>query len=364
MFEKARLLEKQGRRIIHLEIGEPDFLPPASVVEALCSSAKAGRVRYSDAPGLPELRRALASYLNAKYRTELSEEQVLITPGGRFSLYLSFVAGIRKEGTVALFAPDWPAYRGCVRFTGGEYVTLNTQLEDGWAPTVEEVDQFLGPGVGTVVLNSPSNPTGTILSRELIHRVAQIAVERHVTVVSDEVYADYSYRPHHSILQEPGCPFFLVGSFSKSWAMTGFRIGYAVSDPASIRRMAKVQSLLLTNVPEFVQLAALKALECREELEANVQLMRSRVDRVQQFLAKAPLAFAPVEGGLYLFPRLDKPGVDSASFALRLLEEKGVAVAPGSGFGPYPEFLRITLSQRDDLLFEGLSKIRELLEAV
>lgn len=363
MFEKAKNLEKQGRKVIHLEIGEPDFLPPTEVIDTMYTSAKEGYLRYSSAPGIPQLRNALAEYVNKQYNLSLTHDNVIITPGGRFALYLSFLAALKNSGKVAILAPDWPAYRECVKFVGGDYVTLNTRLEDSWTPSEEEISTLLDQKVGTIVLNSPSNPTGKVLSKETIQQVAETAIRKGLTVISDEVYSDYVYQsPYYSILREPKCSSILIGSFSKCWAMTGFRIGYAIGAPQMIKSMSKVQSLLLTNVPEFIQFAALKALENEKALSDNVQLMKRRVDKANQALSKMPVSSHAPEGGLYAFPRIDKPGIDSMDFALQLLEKKGVAVAPGIGFGPYPGFIRITLSQRDDVLMDGLSKIGEILE--
>ncbi|MBI4257578.1 MAG: aminotransferase class I/II-fold pyridoxal phosphate-dependent enzyme [Thaumarchaeota archaeon] len=362
MFEKATTLEKQGRKVIHLEIGEPDFFPPREVIDAMYISAKEGHLRYSSPSGIPQLRSALAQTIGKRYKVSLSQDNVIVTPGGRFAIYLCFAAALRNQGKAAIIAPDWPAYRECVKFVGGEYITLNTRLEDGWSPSDEEVSGLLDQGVGSVVINSPSNPTGKILSKETVQRVAEIAAQKGLTVISDEVYSDYVYQQsYYSILQEQRCRSILIGSFSKCWAMTGFRIGYAIAEPHLIKSMSKIQSLLLTNVPEFVQFAALKALECEDALRDNVQLMKKRVEKASATLSKMPLSLHAPEGGLYAFPRINKPGIDSMDFALQLLEKKGVAVAPGIGFGPYPDFIRITLSQRDDVLMDGLSKIGEML---
>ena len=358
VFFKARELAKE-RRLIRLEVGEPDFGPPKPVVEELCRSAKAGYVKYSTASGIPELREAIADHLRQKLGIDLKKEEVLVTPGGRMALYLAMATSLSIGSRVLIFEPYWPAYRDFTEHLGSKPVILRTELEEGWEPDLEEVKDV---SADMALINYPNNPTGKILDRGKFEGLLETLRSKGVEVVSDEVYYDYTFGKEVRSILQYGLDGVVIGSFSKSFGMTGFRIGFAVSSKRRIERMIELQRLMLTNVPEFVQLAALKALELYpDEVKKYVKLVEERAREATSLLDSMPVSYYRPDGGLYVFPRVDLDGFDSETFSERLLE-KGVAVAPGSMYGRFRNFIRISLCKGPNLIREGLEIIRRALD--
>lgn len=357
----ARRLEIKGRTIIHLETGEPDFPTPKPVVEALKTAVNEGRTGYNDAAGVQPLREAVAEHLNRKLGTGLTADEVLITHGARFGLYLALSVTLKPGGGALLFEPSYPAYRRIVDLFEGRPIAVRTILENNWTPDISTVKEALDERPDVTILNYPSNPTGKILDNNTFQAVFERAARNDVPVISDEVYRDYSFKPCPSVLEYPGCRSIMLSSFSKSYSMTGFRIGYAVASKEDVARMSRLQGLALTCIPEFIQRAAIKALECEKELTANVEKMRRRVKYAAKLLDNLPATCYLPDGGLYLFLRIDKPGFDSEKYASSLLEKHSVAVTPGTAFGNYRNYLRISLCQPEEQLKEAFGKMEETL---
>ncbi|MBI4258011.1 MAG: aminotransferase class I/II-fold pyridoxal phosphate-dependent enzyme [Thaumarchaeota archaeon] len=362
MFALAKELEAAGEKIIHLEVGEPDAPPPKPVIDSAINGMKEGYIRYSTAQGLLELRQAIASDYRGSLGVDIHPDQVLVTPGSRFAIYLAISNMLRRGDGLITFDPLWPAYKECAEAAGGRAITIHTNLEDKWVPRQEDFQAALDSGAKMMALNYPCNPTGKSLALEELRSLVQEAQRRGVTVLGDETYRLFSFKRSPSLLEVADSNFVLASTFSKAYRMTGFRIGYVISSKEFVSKLVKVQSLLLTNVPEFIQKAAVKALECQDDATRYAAVIESRMKDAVTQLKHLPVSFYEPDGGFYIFPRVNKDAFDSGESVMRLLKEKNVAIAPGTGFGDYSQFLRLSICQATDQVQEGLSRISGLLK--
>ena len=345
IFMKAKQLEAAGRNIIHMEVGEPDYAPPALVGDSLSDSFARGKYHYTDTRGTMELRQAIAK------QAKVHEEQLIVTPGGRFGVFSAIVSLLRPGQEIIVIEPAWPAYRECADFAGVRTKVLKTRLEDKWAPDIRHLEEMITPTTKMIVLNYPNNPTGKILDNATMDRIVSLAKDNDLFLLSDEVYADYAFaREFHGVLEYGYQKSIMISSFSKRYAMTGFRVGYAISSKEIISKMTRVQAIGITSVAEPMQYAALAALG-EDHLE-NVKTMKSRLDFVARKLRELSLDFVQPDGAMYVYPKI--PNMDDVTLVERMLE-KGVAVAPGSGFGEsYKQFIRISACQPEKQLAKGL----------
>lgn len=358
MFVKAKDLEQRGKKIIHMEVGEPDLMPPKIVKKALQEAVDRGFVKYGQAAGMPRLREALAEHATKKFNVLVRPENILVSPGARFSIYLAVSTLLSPGDEIIIIEPAWPAYRDCALSAGVKIRSISTTLENKWEPSVEQIEKTINPNTKMIVLNYPNNPTGKILATETQDKIVEMAQKNDLYVLSDEIYSEYSFSKWKSILSYQYKKGIVTQSFSKSYAMTGFRIGYTIADQKIIDRMVRLQALCLTNVAEPIQYAALKALEA-DTLE-NTKSIKSKLDTLVSCARQVDLEFVAPDGAMYLFARSNKPGFDGAEFANRLLDH-GVAVAPGEGFGNYKDFIRISACQDEKKLIEGMKILNEVL---
>ncbi|MCI0563458.1 MAG: aminotransferase class I/II-fold pyridoxal phosphate-dependent enzyme [Nitrososphaera sp.] len=345
IFMKAKRLEEEGKKIIHMEVGEPDYSPPASVGKALSDSFLQRQYHYTDTRGIPKLREALSN------KVGVAEDQLIVTPGGRFAVF-SAIAGLLKGGQeLVLIEPAWPAYRECADLIGAKTKVLKTTLEDKWNPDIRHLEEMISPATKMLVLNYPNNPTGKILESKFIDKIVSLARDHDLYLLSDEVYADYAfYKKFDSILTYGYDKSVMVSSFSKRYAMTGFRVGYGVANREVIAKMAKVQAAGITSVAEPMQQAALEALG--QDYAENVKVMKERLAFVSKKLKEMSLRFVEPEGAMYVYPEI--PSSDDIELVQKLLL-KGVAIAPGSGFGEsYNKFVRVSACQPTETLAKGL----------
>jgi len=363
MMAKATEIEKKGKKLIRLDVGEPDFHPPRAVLDAVSEALYSYKTYYTVGRGIPELLSALRNYLAKRYEyREAAENQLIVTPGGRFAVY-SALATVASEGdSVVVIEPNWPAYKEGLDYIGARPIVVQTTLEERWQPSPEKVKAAVRPNTKAIVLSYPANPTGAIIDKAKFKEIVGIADDLGLTVISDEIYNDYAYEPCPTILEDLPRKYILTSSFSKGWSMTGFRVGYSLAPAETSSRMLKVLGLMITCVPEFIQRGAAKALECEEEVSRNSRAMRERIDATSAELRKIDaLELLKPEGAIYAFPQAKDPRFDSAAFAMELLEKKGVTVSPGTGFGDYPRCFRISLGQPQEVLTAGVRKIGELL---
>ncbi|CAI9832058.1 Aminotransferase [Nitrosopumilaceae archaeon] len=347
IFRRAKEREAAGKRIIHMEVGELDLGPPEEASTALAGACDAGYARYGGPAGRMELRRAIADALPGR-----DPEGIMVCPGARFAVYAAVTSLLDPGDEVITIEPAWPAYRDCAAHAGAKVRAVQTDVKDGWIPDPGKIEEAAGPDTRMIILNYPNNPTGAELPQDVMDGIMGIAKKGDMYVLSDEVYAAYS-RNHRGI--PPGYKKGItVQSLSKSHAMTGFRIGYAAADPAIIRKMSQVAALCITSVPEPIQYAAIAALGA--DTSGMAGAVRSRLGVLEAEASRIGLEFAPAPGSMYLFART---GMDGTRLAEEALAE-GLAVAPGEGFGPYPDYVRLSACRDEKTLMDGMNILGRL----
>lgn len=362
IFATAKKMEREGVKILHLEVGDPDFSPPKRVIEAMYESTLKGETHYSIPEGLLELRQKIADKINKKFRMDIGYENVLLTFGGRFALFLLCNLLLKQGDEVITIEPCWLAYSNMSNHFGARNVPIRTELDDNWRINEELLKLAISPCTKIIFIASPNNPNGKILSREEIKMIVDLAKEKDLMIVSDEVYADYSFKEFTSLLTLAESNFAVISSFSKSYSMTGFRLGYLISNKEIVKKLAKIQSLVITCLPEFVQRAGIAALDCDDYVKENKRKVLKRVEFVDKELKNLPLRYSKPDGGFYFFPKVDEQEFDSTNFSLNLLNEQRVAISPGKGFGNYPNYFRISLCQPIEVLREGIKRLKIGLE--
>ena len=356
IFLKAKSLEQQGKKIIHMEVGEPDFLPPIIVKNALNEVFDKGFVKYGQARGMPVFRDVLAKYVSEKFNTNVTQENIIVSPGARFSIFTAITTLLNPGDEMIVIEPAWPAYKDCALNAGIKVRTINTTLEQNWEPSIEQIKNTINTNTKMIILNYPNNPTGKILPEKLQDEIIKLAKENQLYILSDEIYSQYAKSNWKSVLSYNYEKSIITQSFSKSHAMTGFRVGYGIADTKIIEKMAKLEALCLTNVSEPIQYVAMKALEA--DTSDNTNTVQSRLEVLAQKANELGLDFVIPDGAMYIFARLNKEGFDGVQFANSMLE-KGLAVAPGEGFGDYKNFIRISACQNEETLVEGMNILRE-----
>ncbi|MCS7145407.1 MAG: aminotransferase class I/II-fold pyridoxal phosphate-dependent enzyme [Nitrososphaerota archaeon] len=354
IFRRAKQMEMSGEKIYHLEVGEPDFGAPHQVADTLTWAALHGYAAYGEAKGRPELRKAISGLLREKIGVDISEDQIVVTPGGRFATYLAAAATLKPGDQAVVIDPSWPLYKQVVEMMHARTLILHTNLEEGWRPISEDLEKLVRHNPRAVFINYPNNPTGVTLKPSEIAELVDEARRRDAYLVSDEVYMDYCFTEFTSALQCGYEKTVMINSFSKSWGMTGYRIGYLVASREVADRAARILSQLVTCVPEFIQMAALKATKDMETPRLYGETMKRRLEIVCRELDRIGLKYVKPDGGMYVFPKIGDRGFDSAQFALNLLEKARVAVAPGTAFGDYPEYIRISVGLGEEDLRKGL----------
>ncbi|SHO47924.1 Aminotransferase class I and II [Nitrosotalea sinensis] len=359
IFLKAKKMEKEGKKIIHMEVGEPDFLPPQIVNNALSEIYHKGYTKYGDSKGMIEFRDALSKYILKKFGANTSSQNILISPGARFSVFLAISSLLSPGDEIIVIEPAWPAYRDNALNSGVKVRTVHTTLENKWEPKIEDIENTINKNTKMIVLNYPNNPTGKILPASLQDKIIELAIKNDLYVLSDEIYSEYANKPWKSVLTYGYPKSIITQSFSKSHAMTGFRIGYAISSPEIIEKMSKLQALALTNVSEPIQYVAMRALEA--DTSDNAKIIRNRLKSIIEKAKTMGLDFVEPDGAMYLFAKIRQENFDSIEFTSKLLDA-GVAIAPGDGFGNYNGFVRISACQPEDTLNQGMQIIEERLK--
>jgi aspartate aminotransferase len=366
---RAKALEARGRDVLHLEIGEPDFPTPAHVLEAAVAALRAGETRYVQSAGLPALREALAEDIRRRRGVALDPGRVVVTTGAKAVLFYTVLAVVEPGDEVLLPDPGFPIYASAVRFAGGRPVPVPLRPESGFRLTADDLAERIGPRTRLLILNSPGNPTGTVLPRAELERIAELAERHDLWVLSDEIYQRLAYGPPPgpapSFYAIPGLDrrTVLLDGFSKTYAMTGWRLGYAALPEPLVEPFVRLVVNSTSCVPPFVQAAGLAALDGGED---SVRAMRAEFARRRDFLVQAlaripGIACAPPEGAFYVFADVRALGRPSAEFADLLLEREGVAVLPGTCFGPGGEgFVRISYAAGMEVLQEAVERLARL----
>jgi len=359
IFLKAKSLEQEGKKIIHMEVGEPDFLPPKIVKESLENVFDKGFLKYGQVKGMPVFREELVKFISKKFNTNVTPDNIIVSPGARFSIFTAITTLLNPGDEMIVIEPAWPAYKDCALNAGIKVRTINTTLEDKWEPSLKQIENTINANTKMIVLNYPNNPTGKILPEKLQDDIIELAKKNDLYILSDEIYSQYAKADWKSILSYNYEKSIVTQSFSKSHAMTGFRVGYAIANSKIIEKMAKLEALCLTNVSEPMQYVAMKALEA--DTSNNTNTVQKRLELLEQKANDMGLEFVVPDGAMYIFARVNKEGFDGVQFANSTLE-KGLAVAPGEGFGDYKNFIRISACQEETALIEGMNILRDVMK--
>jgi len=360
---KAKALEAQGRTIIHLEIGEPDFDTPAHIIAAAKTALDEGYTHYGPAAGLPELRAALAHDVSTSRGISVSADQVVVTPGGKPIIFFPILALCEAGDEVIYPNPGFPIYESMINFVGAKAVPLPLLEESGFAFSLDDLASRITPRTKMLILNSPANPTGGVLPRELIAEIAKLAVAHDLWVLSDEIYSRLIFEgEHYSIAREPGMAerTIILDGFSKTYAMTGWRMGYGVMPLSLAPSITRLMTNSNSCTASFTQRAGLAAVTGPQD---SVEVMRREFQRRRDAVVAGLNAIPGIhcempKGAFYVFPNISGTGMNEREFADRLLQEGGVAALAGTSFGAHGAgFVRLSVANSMENLMTAVQRI-------
>jgi aspartate/methionine/tyrosine aminotransferase len=365
VLNRARALEKQGKEIIHLEIGEPDFDTPANIVEAGVDALHMGWTHYGPAAGLPDLRQEIANYISRTRKVPVSSQEVVVVPGGKPIIFFSILALIDEGDEVIYPNPGFPIYESMIDYVGGRAVPIQLREDRDFALDVKELASLITDRTRLIILNSPHNPTGGVLAKQDILEIAEAIGDRNIMILSDEIYSRLIFEGEHfSIMSVPGFKerTILLDGFSKTYAMTGWRMGYGVMRPDLAAQIARLNTNSNSCTASFTQVAGIAALrgdqssvdKMSAEFKHRRDVFVAGLNKIKGFSCRIP------KGAFYVFPNITKTGWPSKKLADAMLEQAGVACLSGTAFGKYGEgYLRFSVANSLENLNTALEKIEE-----
>jgi aspartate aminotransferase len=366
---KAKALEKQGKDVVHLEIGEPDFDTPENIKEAAVKALHAGYTHYVPAAGIPELRETIAQHISKTRDVDVDPEEVVVTPGAKPIMFFSILALVNPGDEVLNPNPGFPIYESVVNFVGAKQVPLPLEEEKDFRFDVESVKEKITNKTRMIVLNSPQNPTGGVLTKEDLQAVADFIADRDdIFVISDEVYSKILYEgKHESIASLAGMKdkTILLDGFSKTYAMTGWRLGYGVMRKDLAQKITQLMVNSNSCTCAFVQKAGVEALTGpQDESEKMVAEFRKRRDVIVPGLNNIPgITCKKPRGAFYVFPNITGTGMDCKKLSDYLLNKAGVAVLPGTSFGKYGDgYLRLSFANSVENIKKAVNRISVAVE--
>jgi aspartate/methionine/tyrosine aminotransferase len=361
---KAKALEKQGKDIVHLEIGEPDFDTPRNIKEAAIKALNAGYTHYVPSAGIPELRQAIADYISKTRSLEVSPEEVVVTPGGKPIMFYTVLALVNPCEEVLYPNPGFPIYESLINFVGAKPVPIPLEEKNDFSLDREYIKKMITKKTKLIIINSPENPTGGVLSREDLKVIADsISGRDDVFVLSDEIYSRIIYEgKHESITAFPGMKdkTILLDGFSKTYAMTGWRLGYGVMHKDLALKVAQLMTNSNSCTSAFTQMAGVEALTGpQKEPERMVAEFKKRREVIVDGLNKIKgITCKKPHGAFYVFPNIEGTGMDCRKLGEHLLNNAGVAVLPGTSFGKYGEgHLRLSFANSVQNIKKALERI-------
>ena len=365
---KAKKLEAEGKSIIHLEIGEPDFPTPANICEAAISSIKAGDTHYTPSAGIPEMRNAIAKYINKTRGIEVHPDEVVMTPGAKPIMFYAILALVNEGDEVIYPNPGFPIYESMIKFVGGKPVPIKLEESMGFSFNIDNFKKLISSKTKMVIINTPQNPTGGILNETEIRQIAEILKDRpDIWILSDEIYSRLIFKgDHFSITQIPGFKdrTIILDGFSKTYAMTGWRAGYGVMNVDLAKLIAKLMTNSNSCTNTVVQKACIEAYEgpqdsvdkMREEFMARRDIIVDGLNSIKGFSCILPM------GAFYAFPNITKTGYSSKELNDHLLYKGGVAALAGTSFGDYGEgYLRFSYANSRENIMEAIKRIKEVI---
>jgi aspartate/methionine/tyrosine aminotransferase len=367
---RAKQLEKEGKEIVHLEIGEPDFNTPQNITEAAIEALKEGYTHYGPSAGLPELREVIARYVADTRKILVDPDEVVVTPGGKPIMFFSILALVDAGDEVIYPNPGFPIYESVIEFLGAKAVPIQLREENDFRLDIDELKKLVTPKTKLIIINSPQNPTGGILTLEDLKAIADIAISKNIPVLSDEIYSRILYEgKHHSIASLPDMKerTIILDGLSKTYAMTGWRIGYGVMNKSLAPHIARLMTNSNSCTASFTQRAAIEAIAGdQSEVDKMVKEFKRRRDVIVKGLCDIPKLSCPTpKGAFYVFPNVKKIGWDTKKLADALLNEAGVAVLSGTAFGKFGEgYLRLSYANSVENINKALERMRKFLAKI
>jgi aspartate aminotransferase len=363
VLNKARALERQGKSIIHLEIGEPDFDTPANVIEAAVDALHNGWTHYGPSAGLPELRQTIADYVSRTRGVKVAPEEVVVVPGGKPIIFFTIMSLIDEEDEVIYPNPGFPIYESMIHYVGGKAVPIRLREDHDFSLDVNELAPLITDRTKLIILNSPQNPTGGVMQRKDVEQVAKLIGDRNILVLSDEIYSRLLFEGEHfSIMSVPGMQerTILLDGFSKTYAMTGWRMGYGVMRPDLAAHITRLMTNSNSCTASFTQIAGIEALRGDQssvdrmcaEFKHRRDVFVAGLNKIKGFSCRMP------KGAFYVFPNITKTGWKSKPLADALLEQAGVAALSGTAFGEFGEgYLRFSVANSLENLQQALDRV-------
>jgi aspartate aminotransferase len=363
VLNKARALERQGKDVIHLEIGEPDFDTPKDIIEAGAEAMKNGWTHYGPAAGLPELRQAIADDVSRTRGVEVTSDWVVVVPGGKPIIFFTLLALADVGDEVIYPNPGFPIYESMIHYVGGKAVPIHLREERDFSLDVNELEPLITDRTKLIILNSPHNPTGGVMDRKDVEQVAKVIGDRNILVLSDEIYSRLLFEGEHfSIMSVPGMQerTILLDGFSKTYAMTGWRMGYGVMRPDLAAHITRLMTNSNSCTASFTQMAGIEALRGDQssveqmcaEFKSRRDVVVAGLNKIKGFSCRMP------KGAFYVFPNITSTGWKSKPLADALLEQAGVAALSGTAFGDFGEgYLRFSVANSMENLQKALERI-------
>ncbi len=362
---KARALEAKGRDIVHLEIGEPDFDTPSNIIEAATDALHKGWTHYGPSAGLPALREAIAAEVSRTRRVKVGADEVVVVPGGKPIIFFTILALVEEGDEVIYPNPGFPIYESMINFLGAKAVPIQLREDMDFRLDVNELKALISDRTKLIILNSPQNPTGGVLTKDDIKDIADVIGERDIFVLSDEIYSRLIFEgEHHSLLSLDGWKdrVILLDGFSKTYAMTGWRMGYGVMRADLATHVARLMTNSNSCTASFTQVAGIEAIRgdqssvdrmC-QEFKKRRDVFYDRINRIKGFSCRKP------KGAFYMFPNVTKTGWPSKKLADTLLEDAGIAALSGTAFGAFGEgYLRFSVANSVENINKALDRVEQ-----
>ena len=364
---RARELEAQGKHIVHLEIGEPDFDTPEHIITAAKNALDNGYTHYGPSPGEMPVREAIADHQTERQGYQITPDRIIVTPGGKPVMFFSILSLIEEGDEVIYPNPGFPIYESMINYAGGTAVPIPLEERFGFSLDVDRLESLVTERTKLIIVNSPNNPCGSVMSEQDLKRIAEIAVENDLIVLSDEIYKDMYYESSHTSItsfHDMVERTIILDGFSKSYAMTGWRLGYGVFPEFMLDAVTKLMTNSVSCTSVAVQMAGIAALQGPQDSVAEMMKeFRIRRDLVVNGMNNLPGVSCRTPGGaFYAFPNISGTGLDSRTFADRAMDEAGVALLSGTAFGEYGNgYIRISFANSQDNLKIAIDRLGKML---
>jgi aspartate aminotransferase len=362
---KAKELQAKGIKVIQLDVGEPDFPTPINIIKAAEKAMEEGFTHYTPSLGIPELREVIANKLREENKIDVSKDNIIITPGSKQAIFYAVMALIDEGDEVIIPTPAWSSYMEIVTLAGGKVKEVPTNND--FSLNIEKIKEVITERTKLIIINSPNNPTGHVMNIKEIRELCELVLDSNLFVLSDEIYEKLIYEGQHiSIASLPNMEerTITINGFSKTYAMTGWRLGYVVAPKNLISAMNKIQQHTATCATSFAQIAAIEALKPHTPIMPMIEEFKRRRDYICKALEKLSFKFVKPKGAFYVFPEIPIDNMNSNEFCDLLLEKYGVSVTPGTAFGNYNKHIRISYANSMENIEEAMKRIEMFINEI